>query len=53
MTSITAKRRLFLAFSPLKNSPALQQSDDQNDHGDNQENVDQAAGVEREKPQSP
>jgi hypothetical protein len=46
-------RPLFLSFAPLKNSPALQQSDDQNDHGDDQKNVDQAAGVEREKSQRP
>ena len=43
----------FLAFSPSENSPALQQSYDQNDRGDNQKNVDQAPDVEREKSQSP
>jgi hypothetical protein len=37
----------------LKNSPALQQSYDQNDRGDDQKNVYQAADVEREKSQSP
>jgi hypothetical protein len=42
-----------LAFSPLKNSPALHQSYDQNDQGDDNKNVDQAAGVEREKSQGP
>jgi hypothetical protein len=45
--------QIILAFSPLKNSPALQQSDDQNDQGDDQKNVDQAANVERKKSQSP
>jgi aryl-phospho-beta-D-glucosidase BglC (GH1 family) len=45
---------IMLAFSPLKNSPALHQSYDQNDHGNDQKNVDQAAtDVEREKSQSP
>jgi hypothetical protein len=43
----------FLAFSPLQNSSALQQSDDQNDHGDDQKKVNEAAGVERKKPQRP
>jgi hypothetical protein len=38
---------------PLKNFPALQQSYDQNDQGNDQKNVDKAAGVEREKPQGP
>jgi hypothetical protein len=47
-------RLLILKFSRLKNSPPLQQSDDQNDQGDDQKNVDQAAtDMEREKPQSP
>jgi hypothetical protein len=43
----------FLAFSPSKSSSALQQSYDQNDRGDDQKSVDQAADVEREKSQSP
>jgi hypothetical protein len=42
-----------LAFSPLKDFPALQQSYDQNHQGDDQKNVYQAADVEREKSQSP
>ena len=37
----------------LKNSPALQQSYNQNDHGNDQKNVDQAADMEREKSQGP
>jgi hypothetical protein len=36
-----------------KNFPALQQSYDQNDQGDDNENVDQAADVEREESESP
>jgi hypothetical protein len=51
--AIADSRLFFLVVSPLKNSPALQQTDDQNDHGDDQKNVNEAAGVEREKPQSP
>jgi hypothetical protein len=42
-----------LSFCPSENSPALQQPDDQNDCGDDQKNVDQTAGVEREKSQGP
>jgi hypothetical protein len=45
--------QIILAFSPLKNFPSLQQPDDHNDQGDDQKNVDQAAGVEREQPQKP
>jgi hypothetical protein len=45
---------IILVVSPLKNSPALQQSYDQNDHGNDQKNVDQAGtDVERKKSQSP
>jgi hypothetical protein len=42
-----------LAFPRLQDFPSLQQPDDDNDQGDDQENVDQAAGVEREQPQKP
>ena len=51
MTSIIAIS--FLTFSPLKDSPALQKSNYQNDHGDDQEKVNEAAGMERKKPQCP
>jgi hypothetical protein len=39
--------QIVLAFSTLKNSPAPQQSHDQDDHGDDQENMDKVtANVE-------
>ena len=42
------------ASSRLKDSPAPQQSYDQNDQGDDDEGVDQAASdMEREEPQGP
>jgi hypothetical protein len=45
---------LFLAFSHLKNFPALQQSYDQNNYGDDQKNVDKSAeGVSRDKTYKP
>jgi hypothetical protein len=42
-----------ITFPGLKNSPALHQSYDQNDHGNDQKNVDKAGGMECEEPQSP
>jgi hypothetical protein len=42
------------AFSQLEDSPALYQSNDQNDYGDDQKNMDQAAkGVSRHQTQKP
>jgi hypothetical protein len=45
--------QIILAFSQLKDSPALQQAYDQNNQSDDQKHMNQAADVERKKSQSP